>query len=135
MITSEGRELRRRIEGAYLEHVRGKTSATQYLGALGDLLDEEADRRAVREGDPDSRHLEHILSELRYEDAIHEMVEDFRRIQGERRLREGLVETVACRLEYIARCASDDEWMPVAGMDLRLMAADLREALGTADDG
>ena len=135
MITSEGRELRRRIEGAYLEHIRGRTSATQYLGALGDLLDEEADRRAVREGDPDSRHLEHILSELRYEVAIHEMVEDFKRIQGERRLRAGLVETVARRLEYMARCASDDEWMPVAGMDLRLMAADLREALGTADDG
>ena len=85
MITSEGRELRRRIEGAYLEHVRGKTSATQYLGALGDLLDEEADRRAVREGDPDCRHLEHILSELRYEVAIHEMVEDFKRIQAEHR--------------------------------------------------
>ena len=35
------------------------------------------------EDDLDCRHLEHILSELRYEAAIHEMVEDFKRIQEE----------------------------------------------------
>lgn len=35
------------------------------------------------EDDPGCRHLEHILSELRYEAAIHEMVEDFKRIHEE----------------------------------------------------
>lgn len=131
----KGRELRRRIEGAYLEHVGGRTSATQFLKALGDLLDEEADCRAGRKNDSDSRRLEYILSEARYRDAIREMVDDFRRIQDERRLGAGLVETVACRLERIAGRARRDRQVPVTAGDLRLMAASLHEALGTKDDG
>lgn len=86
-VTEEGTWVRailaQKAMGRKQAMVRDDTHEVEVAYRMEDDLDLPREIADARERDADCRHLEHILSEMRYKSAIHEMVEDFKRIQEE----------------------------------------------------